>query len=45
MVMFLSYIHTCTYILTHINPHPQETAIMGDTQTLGTMSTSEKEDS
>lgn len=43
MVMFLSYIHTCTYILTHTNPHPQEIAIMGDTQALGTMS--EKEDS
>lgn len=34
------HLHSYTY-----NPHPQETAIMGDTQALGTMLTSEKEDS
>lgn len=29
---------TCIYIPTHINTHPPEIAVMGDTQTLGTMS-------
>lgn len=35
-----THLHSYTY-----NPHPQEIAITGDTQALGTMSTSEKEDS